>query len=64
MDVARTFVVRVTPDSTGTLLENVRTRERVRVSDLSEVPERIARWLDPDGAREPTREGGEDGQDH
>jgi hypothetical protein len=40
-----TFVVQVHPDGISTV-ENLTTRERVRVDDMSVVGSQIERWLD------------------
>jgi hypothetical protein len=40
-----TFVVQVHPDG-PTTLENLSTRERVRVTDLAAVGPQIEQWLD------------------
>jgi hypothetical protein len=41
----RTFVVRVDPGDGTAVVEDVRTRERARLADLSQVGERIAAWI-------------------
>ena len=41
----RTFVLTVHGDERESVLEDVRTRERVRVASLALVPRLIARWL-------------------
>jgi hypothetical protein len=47
MPISRqTFVVQVREADGLTVVENVRTRECVRVGTLEELPPRIARWLD------------------
>jgi hypothetical protein len=51
--VRHTFVVQVHPDGISTL-ENLNTRERVRISEFASVGRQIERWLaeasDQDGA--------------
>ncbi len=50
----RTFVLTVHGDERDTVLEDVGTRERVRLSSLALLPRQIARWLrEPMPAHEP-----------
>lgn len=61
MPIAReTFIVQVHEEEGDAVIENVRTRDQVRVRRLSEIGPQIRRWLkDPDGHDErgasPTR---------
>ncbi|HWH43911.1 MAG TPA: hypothetical protein VNT32_04215 [Thermoleophilaceae bacterium] len=48
----RTYIVSVHEQEGDVLLEDVRTRRRVRLADLAEIGEQIARWLEQD-ARNP-----------
>jgi hypothetical protein len=47
----QTFIVQVREEDGLAVLENVRTRELVRVEDLSQIGAQITRWLDPPGPR-------------
>lgn len=57
--MGRAFIVRMDPERPGPLLENVGTRERVLLADLSEVPDRIRGWLQA-GAAADEAQGGPD----
>jgi hypothetical protein len=52
-----TFVVQVHPEGICTL-ENLSTRERVRISDLETVGPQIERWLAEERAARPPRRPG------
>lgn len=53
----RTFVLTVHGDEHESVLEDVRTHERVRLASLSLVPRQVARWLQqPDPPRPPKEE--------
>jgi hypothetical protein len=53
-----TYVVSFHEQEDHVLLEEVRTQRRVRLADLSEIGEQIARWLAQDPTFAP-RSGGE-----
>ena len=48
----RTYILSVHEEG-QLLLEDVRTRRRVRLSDISEIREQIGRWLEQDRASQP-----------
>ena len=45
----QTFIVQVREEDGLAVLENVRTRELVRIEDLSEIGLQITRWLNRPG---------------
>lgn len=46
-----TYIVSVHEQEVHVLLEEVSTQRRVRLADLSEIGEQIARWLEQDPGR-------------
>jgi hypothetical protein len=53
MVARRTYIVSLHEHEDHLLLEEVRTRRRVRLADLSEISGQIARWLAEESAPEP-----------